>query len=119
MVDAWPVDLPQCFSLPFSESEGDGVFEYQPDQGPPISRRRTSAVTRPLSGTMRMSGDQLASMRAFRNGVLLSGALPFEFPDQTVHGNTLLVRFVKGSPPSWQRIGPDSWRVSISLMVMP
>jgi hypothetical protein len=119
MVDAWPAGLPQYFDLPFSESEGDGLIEYQPDQGPPITRQRTSAVTRPLSGTMRMTGAQLAAVREFRMTTVSGGSLPFAFPDQTARGSVLLVKFAKATPPSWQRIGVDAWRVTIALTVLP
>lgn len=119
MIDVWPESLPQCFDLPFSEAEGDGLIEYQPDQGPTITRRRTAAVARPISGTMRMTGAQLVTMRDFRATTVLGGALPFEFPDQTVSGSTLLVKYTKATPPTWQKIGADAWRVSIALTVLP
>jgi hypothetical protein len=119
VVDAWPESLPQCFDLPFSEAEGDGLIEYQPDQGPTITRRRTAAVARPLSGTMRMTGAQLAALRSFRASTVLGGSLPFDFPDQTAGGAAVLVKFTKATPPSWQKIGVDAWRVSIALTVLP
>ena len=119
MVDAWPTGLPQDLEQSgFSESVGDGVLEYQPDQGPTISRRRTTAVMRPLSGTVQMSPDQIATLRTFFDVTIMGGALPFEFPDQVQDG-TLLVKFPKGSGPSWSALSGDIYRVQLSLMVLP
>jgi hypothetical protein len=119
VVDAWPAELPQVLEQEgFSESVGDGVLEYQPDQGPTISRRRTAAVMRPLSGTMQMSSDQIAALRAFFDSTILGGALPFEFPDQVQNG-TLLVKFPKGNGPSWSPQSDDLYRVRLSLTVLP
>ena len=44
MVDAWPETLPQCLNVGYAEGIGDNLIETQPDVGPPISRRRASAV---------------------------------------------------------------------------
>lgn len=119
MVDAWPAELPQCFNVGFSEGEGDGILEYKPDAGPSIMRLRSSASVRPLSGQMRLSRAQVAILREFYRVTLLGGALPFSFPDSTVTGETLLVRFAKGSQPAWQQIGGGMFRSSLSFEVLP
>jgi hypothetical protein len=119
MVDAWPAELPQEIEQNgFSEAVGDGVLEYQPDQGPSISRRRTSAVMRPLSGTMQMTAPQIVALLAFFDTTLMGGSLPFEFPDQIQDG-TLLVKFPKGAGPSWAALSDDLYRVQLSMMVLP
>ncbi|MGM4906253.1 hypothetical protein AB8B21_05745 [Tardiphaga sp. 866_E4_N2_1] len=119
MVDAWPAELPQCLNIGYSEGEGDGILEYKPDAGVSITRLRTSAVVRPLSGQIKVERSQLAILRQFFNVTLIKGALPFNFPDPTVLGETLLVRFPKGSQISWQQIGGGTYRVPISLEVLP
>lgn len=118
MVDAWPATLPQCLNVGYSEGLADGLIETPPDQGPPISRRRSSAAPRPLSGQMRMTRAQIAALRTFVDTTLLGGSLPFSFTDPTA-GGTLLVKFVKGSLPNWQQIGAGVYRVNISLTVLP
>jgi hypothetical protein len=118
MVDAWPTTLPHCLNVGYSEGLGDGLIETQPDQGPPISRRRSSAVARPLSGEMRMTRAQIADLRTFIYTTLLGGSLPFSFADPTA-GGTLLVKFAKGNLPSWQQIGGGVYRVNIALTVLP
>ena len=120
MVDVWPLSLPQCFNLGYAEAFGDALLEVQPDLGPPISRRRSSAVSRPLSGQMRMTRAQLATLKTFYEATLDRGALPFRFPDPTaIGGGDLLVKFAKGDQPSWQQTGAGVYRVSIVLTVMP
>lgn len=119
MTDAWPVTLPQCLNVGYSEGLADNLIETQPDAGPPISRRRSTAGVRPLSGQMKMTRAQIATLKTFVHTTLMEGALPFTFDDPTATGGTLLVKFVKGSLPSWQQIGGGVYMVSISLTVLP
>jgi hypothetical protein len=118
MADTWPASLPQCFDRPYSGGMGDGRGKYAPDIGPPIVRRRTTAVVDPLSGTMRMSLAQRDAMRTFIRETLLEGSLPFTFPDQD-GGGTLLVMLDEQSMPGWLPIGGGNFKVSIALKVMP
>ncbi len=118
MVDAWPSDLPQCLVVGYADGEGDGLIETQPDVGPPITRRRSAAVVRPLSGSMRMTKAQIAILSTFFRTTLAGGALPFSFPDPTF-GGTILVKFPKGSQPSWQQTAVGFYRVNVSLVVLP
>jgi hypothetical protein len=119
MVDAWPNTLPQKFQTPsFSEGVGDGLVEYAPDEGPPITRRRTSAVVRPLIGTMVCTGAQIAIFRAFFDTTVLGGSLPFNFPDQ-IHAGTLLVKFLKSTLPKWTALGGDYYQLQLTLQVLP
>jgi hypothetical protein len=118
MADAWPAELPQCFIVGYSDGEGDGLIETQPDIGPPISRRRSTAVTRPLAGSMKMTRAQIAILKTFFETTILGGSLPFTFNDPTA-GGTILVKFLKGSQPSWQQIAAGVYRVNISLVVLP
>lgn len=121
MVDAWPAGLPQKLqSDSFSESVADGLIETQPDQGPPITRRRSTAAVRPMSGTMVCTAAQVATLRTFFDTTLLGGSLPFSFPDQ-MQSATLLVKFAKGGLPAWRQhsIGGDNYILSLSLLVLP
>jgi hypothetical protein len=119
MVDAWPSDLPQALQAGgFSEGAGDGLLEYKPDTGPSITRRRSTAAMRPFNGSIICDDVQLASFRAFYGTTIMGGALPFEFPDQ-VQSGTLLVKFTKGSPPTWTNLGGPYYQVNLALMVLP
>lgn len=118
MVDVWPETLPQCLNVGYAEGIGDNLIETQPDVGPPISRRRASAVSRSLAGQMRMTRAQIATLRTFVDETLIGGALPFLFADPTASGS-LLVKFAKGSMPSWRDAGGGVYSVNISLTVLP
>lgn len=121
MVDSWPGTLPQAMQGDaFSEGVGDGLLEYTPDTGPPITRRRTTSSVRPLSGTMLCTSAQIAIFKTFFNTTLLGGSLPFDFPDQLQSG-TLLVKFVKGSLPTWPQApgGGDNYLLNLSFQVLP
>ncbi len=118
MVDAWPATLPQCFNIGYADGEGDGLLETDPDIGPPITRPRTTASVRALSGPMRMTKAQIGILSTFYRTTLLRGALPFSFPDPTF-GGTVLVKFLKGDQPAWQQTAPGVYSVSIKLAVLP
>ena len=121
MVDVWPSGLPQQLQADaFGEGVADNLLESQPDIGPPISRRRSTAAVRTMSGSMICTAAQITTFKTFFNTTLLGGSLPFSFPDQ-MQSATLLVKFTKGSLPSWRQhsIGGDNYVLSISLQILP
>jgi hypothetical protein len=120
VVDAWPGTLPQELQVNgFSESIADGLIETQPDIGPPMTRRRTSAAVRPISGQMIVTKAQLATLRTFVNTTLAGGSLPFTFPAITEAG-TWLVKFPKGGLPKWTALsGADLYTLQLSLLILP
>lgn len=119
MVDAWPGTLPQKVLVEgYAEGVGDGLLEYQPDTGPPITRRRTSASPRPLTVTFELTSAQIATLRTFFDTTLLGGSLPFTFPG-VIEGSTYLVKFQKDGLPRWTALGGDYFSVAISLWVLP
>ena len=69
------------------------------------------------NGVMRMTAAQKAALKQFYEVTIDMGALPFNFPDQ--EGGTVLVRFAKGSQPTWLQTARGIYRVNISLVVMP
>lgn len=119
MPETWPAGFPQCFELG-SDSEGitDGRVSSKPDAGPPLTRRRSSAMADPLSGTMVFTSAQLADLKTFVRTTVLGGSLPFNFPAQS-GGGTVLVMFEHDALPSWSRIGGNRYRVRMQLNVMP
>ena len=68
---------------------------------------------------MMFSESGLADLKAFYRATLAGGSLPFNFPDQTAANNPVLVKFSKGRAPRWSEVGPDVYRVQISLLVLP
>jgi hypothetical protein len=120
MTETWPIDLPQSFEVGgYSEGVADNLFETQPDTGPPIRRRRSTSAPRPLGGSMVLTESQLGVFRNFFDVTLLSGAIPFNFPQQISPAIDILVTFTKNSLPTWRPIGGGYWRLNLSLLVLP
>jgi len=118
MVAIWPETLPQRLFVDGSqESMGDGRLRTQTDTGPGKVRSRSSAVVRPLSGTMRMNNAQLETMMSFINIDLVGGSLPFNFPAPRGEG-TWLVQLGQNMP-SWSNVGGDRYNVTIAVEVLP
>jgi hypothetical protein len=119
MVDAWPATLPQNVLVNgYSEGVSDGLLEYPPDTGPPITRRRSSSMPRPLSMSFAVTTAQLATLRAFYDTTLSSGSLPFTFPG-VVEAETYLIKFQKGGGPKWVVLATDSFTASMTVWILP
>ena len=119
MVDVWPVGLPQKILIGgYSEGVGDGLIEYQPDAGPTISRRRSTAAARPLNMSFELTSAQLAILRTFYDTTLIGGSLPFSLPAPT-ESATYLVKFQKGGIPKWTALGGDYFMVSMTVWILP
>jgi hypothetical protein len=119
VVDAWPATLPQSSLVNgYGEGVGDSLLENQPDAGPPMTRRRSSATPRALSLSFVMDSDQIATLREFFDDTLLGGSLPFNFPGQ-VEDETYLVKFQKSGIPKWTALGGDDYIVNMMVWVLP
>lgn len=119
MASPWPGTLPQKFLVDgYSEGVGDGLLEYQPDTGASLTRRRATAMPKPMGGNFEMTSAQIATLKTFFETTLIGGSLPFNFPDPLT-GATLLVKFQKGGIPKWSALGGDCYIVGVSLWVLP
>lgn len=116
MPDAWPDSLPQCLPV---DGQGEGLADErirsQPDAGPALVRRRSTAGVRPFSGIVILDRAQLDMLRSFVDETLDGGTLPFSFPAQSEAG-TWLVRF--DELPKWQRRGVR-YQVALQLEILP
>jgi len=111
--------LPQSLLLTgYNQGFGDGLLVYQPDAGPSMARRRSSAVQRPLTVSFVLSRDQLATLETFFNVTILGGSLPFEFPSP-ISEETYLVKFQKDGIPKWTAISYDDFSVTMTLWILP
>lgn len=119
MPSAWPLTLPQSVLVSnYSDGVGDGLLEYQPDAGPSITRRRTSASVRPMTMNFQLTSVQIATLRSFFETTLIGGSLPFTFPDPLT-GSSVLVKFSKSGIPKWTALGGDYFSVTMSVWVLP
>lgn len=118
MADNWPASLPTDMNASdYAEGMADGRLMSQTDTGPAKVRLRSSAMARPLKGSMIMTGAQVATLRTFVDTTLLGGTLPFNFTDP-IDGSTVLARFAE-SLPTWSSLGGDNWTVNLDLEVLP
>lgn len=140
-VPVWPSRLPQAvLQEGFSVGFGDGRLKTGMDAGPGKSRRRFSAVARPVTASFVIRLDQLPILETFFDEQIAGGALPFFLPDQVHAGllsdengvplltdtlDTIEVAYmpwlvkIGDQPPVVVPFGALHWRVSFTLMVMP
>lgn len=116
----WPVTLPGNFLAPsYQEAFADNTIRSTMDVGPPKVRRRSTSGTKPISGVMYMTPDQLATLTTFFETTLYDGSLPFDWTHPRL--NTAISCQFKGAP-AFRRYDDDStigWMVSITLEVLP
>lgn len=117
-METWPSTLPNSVLLSsFSSSFSDGRIISNMDAGPAKIRRRTTASTKPLNGSIIVNKTQLAQLETFVQTTLLGGSLPFIFPDQITNQNRV-VRFAE-TLPNIKAITTDTYSVELSLEVLP
>lgn len=68
MADLWPATLPQVFDeAGWSRDPIDNVEAFEPDTGPDIARRRSTAAPSVVTGSMLLTADQYADLDDFYN----------------------------------------------------
>lgn len=118
----WPGTLPQYFEVGVQDTRQQGFIRSQTDTGPYKQRKRFTATSRFLSGTMLMTGTQRATFETFYKTTLSGGADAFDFIDPADF-STCSARFV--SPPTLSAVaggdtsGTAQWRVELALEVLP
>lgn len=118
----WPVSLPQSFELGVQDTRQQGFTRSTTDTGPYKQRKRFTATSRFLSGSMLLTGTQRATFETFYKTTLSEGTDAFDFVDPSTF-NTISARFVQ--PPALSGVsGGDTsttlqWRVDLLLEVLP
>lgn len=117
----WPASLPDI-SLALTETRQDATIRSSMDAGPMKMRRRFSAASRYVTGSVIMDNTQRATFDTFFETTIAEGALPFDMDDPR-DGTSLEWRFME--PPAFTaRKGNGSnvvtlWNVTLSLEVLP
>lgn len=110
----WPGTLPQKFQQQgFQDEEPDLVIKEQMDTGPPITRRRCTASSRPFGGEMIMDATQKATLQTFYRDYCAS---EFDFPDPDT-GSTISVMFAE--KPKYKPTDGIDWMTTVKLVEMP
>lgn len=113
---AWPTELPAPALSTFSGAFANNLLRSSMDKGPAKVRRRTTANTKPLNFSLKLTPEQLAILEDFFYNDISSGADPFDYT-QPMTDEPLSVRFVE--PPAWQEQEATIYSVTISLEIMP
>lgn len=118
---AWPDTIPCTFQIENNASGyGDGRIASPTDTGPGKVRRRSTAMAKPLSGTMIMDRTQLLRLIEFLDNEIIGGVGVFDFKDQITY-ETIQVRFALDQPlPTWTKMpGKKRYMVQINLEILP
>jgi hypothetical protein len=117
---AWPSSLP-ALEAAVQESRQSSVIRTPMETGPSKVRRRFSAATRFIVGTMVLNATQRSALDSFFSTTLSEGALEFTFSDP-VDDTEQSVRFT--AEPSYATIRGGSasdrlWRATLQLEILP
>jgi len=109
-VDAWPAELPQYFEKEgYSEDLGMNVVTSDPETGPPLMRRRATAVPTMVSGAIICNATQYALFRTF---FATHQALRFSWVD--VRGAARYYMFA--DKPGITMVNFETYRVQLTLL---
>ncbi|MBD3786827.1 MAG: hypothetical protein IE922_07620 [Sphingomonadales bacterium] len=135
----WPVELPKPERATWQRQRQDGRWRRQGDAGPPMFRRRISAVANLVSLSVVLDRNGKAVFDTFFDETTQGGSTLFWMPDPTTDGWPLLASdgsqllTAEGAPlllsarwlcsfgaemPTETVIGKE-FRISFSVVVMP
>jgi hypothetical protein len=116
---AWPATLPpRPLRAGYQTAFGQGAISTAMDSGPPKTRKRFTAVVRPLRMTFRMGFAQLTTLKNFYENDCAFGAIAFTFVDP-VSGDTIRLQFKADKPPSIAPGPGVKFDVSLELDWLP
>jgi hypothetical protein len=78
LINTYPPELPGPQIESFTEKPQRNVASFQPDVGPPIYRRRSTAICYETTGNFIYNVDQLARFNEWFSEDLKDGSLAFE-----------------------------------------
>lgn len=117
----WPSTLPGL-ELGAELSQQESFIRSPMDTGPTKQRRRFTATSRYLSGTMLLTKTQYETLDTFYKDTISYGSDAFDYTDPVDNSTTVSARFI--SPPSFTALigaagGVDFWRANIALELLP
>lgn len=114
----WPATLPQALLRSgFGHALAADAIEFEPEIGPPMTRRRSTAAPEPISGAVQVDQAQFEVFRSFWRDTLRSGTLPFTWR-HPISGEVVTMQFT-GGPPQTSPVSGGLFRVSLSLLILP
>lgn len=115
---SWPGTLPTGPEWSsYQETSPNVALRTPMDVGPPKVRRRSTAGIRPFTMTFLLTQAQVATLDTFYQTTLTGGTASF---DSLTHPRTAAAatfRFV--TPPQYQALGPNVYRASCQMEILP
>lgn len=110
MIPTWPTELPRrVLQEGFNKGFGDGRLSTKMESGLPKTRRRFSAVGKPVQAAINLSTDQSARLERFYDEDTAGGALPFLMRDQLGSGLALLANGLALTDAAGRPLVTESW----------
>lgn len=119
---AWPGSLPQRLHISAEETFQQGFIRTEMSTGPYKQRKKFTATSRYLRGSMHLSKAQRTTFDTFYKTTLNEGADEFTWVDPIDHSTGINVRF--RSVPTFEAIkggtnGVELWFVTLDLEILP
>lgn len=117
MTAAWPGGVNQNAQVrSYGEAPDDNVARFNPEVGPPKTRRRMSISTDTLSFDLILTSSEYDTFIAFFRSTIIDGTLPFTF----THPRTSVVTtFVFVSPPKLSALSANYYNLAMSIQSVP
>ncbi|ATC34170.1 hypothetical protein CA606_18545 [Caulobacter vibrioides] len=114
---AWPADKGRVLADGFRDTFPTLVQRSDVDAGPAKQRRTTTAASHTVDAVYKMTSAERQWFSGFYFGEAAGGGVWFDWY-HPVEQQTVLARFVRDAPPSYEPWKPD-WRVSVRLEWRP
>ena len=113
----WPLSLPKPANASLVVSPRDNVAAFDPDVGPRIVRRRSTARLIDYQAQLYLTAAQRVLLDTFFHDTCQDGALSFTMSDWL---GGLQATFQFAAPPSYSQAGPSGkWFATVALVKLP
>ena len=113
----WPLSLPKPANASLVVSPRDNVAAFDPDVGPRIVRRRSTARVIDYQAQLYLSAAQRVTLDSFFHNDCQDGAVSFTMVDWL---GGMLATFQWAAPPSYSQAGPSGrWFATVALVKLP
>lgn len=112
----WPAELPPPAINTLNEAPPDNTISSNPDKGPPMTRRRTTANVRPISFAMYLTPAQTQILDDFYDTDTYSGSISFDYTHPRT-GAAVKAKFAE--KPSYAEREGILYNAAVSLNIQP
>lgn len=118
----WPASLPQALHIGATEQRQKAFIRSEMETGPHKQRRRFTAASRFIRGSLLLTKAQRATFDTFYETTLGEGADEFDWVDPNDNSTTVSMRFT--AVPQKQAVnggatGVSLWRLGLELEILP